>query len=574
MAALADRIPFVHLPSSLSPLDRAVLFEIRLPRIVLGALVGGLLSVAGAGYQGVFRNPLVDSGMLGASAGAGLGATLAIVYLGGAGPSAVPVAAFAGSLAGVAIAYLSGAVGGSGTATLLLAGVAVGLFLTAVQTYVLQRSAQDLQQVYSWLLGSLSGATWQQAAEILPYAAVSVAVVLLHGRHLDVLSVGDEEARALGLHPGRIRLIVVAACALAAASAVAVSGLIGFVGIVVPHVVRRLAGPSYRLVLPLSLLTGGGLPGPGRHPGPHRRVSRRAAHRRGHRAGRLAGVRLDPAVHRRGAHMSAIEVSELTVELDRVRILHAVNAAVSRGGWLALIGPNGAGKTTLLRAVAGLLPHRGTIHVDQTDLGALRGRGRARLIAYVPQIPVLPPDLTVEEYVLLGRTPHLGYLGAPGRSDRAKAAEASERLDVARFAGRRLGSLSGGERQRVRLARALAQEPQVLLLDEPTSDLDIGHQQQVLELVDDLRRSRGVTVVSTLHDLTQASQYAGHLVLLSEGRVEAAGAPAVVLTEDLIARVYAARVTVTTDPAGHPVVTPVRHPRAMTSSETRRTGPG
>jgi iron complex transport system permease protein len=136
--------------------------------------------------------------------------------------------------------------------------VAVGLFLTAVQTYVLQRSAQDLQQVYSWLLGSLSGATWQQAGEILPYSVVSVAVVLLHGRHLDVLSVGDEEARALGLHPGRTRLIVVAACALAAASAVAVSGLIGFVGIVVPHVVRRLTGTSYRLVLPLSLLGGAG----------------------------------------------------------------------------------------------------------------------------------------------------------------------------------------------------------------------------------------------------------------------------------------------------------------------------
>lgn len=258
ITALADRIPFVHLPSGLSPLGRAVLFQIRLPRIVLGAMVGGLLSVAGAGYQGVFRNPLVDSGMLGASAGAGLGATLAIVYLGSEGPAAVPIAAFAGSLAGVAIAYLSGAVGGTGTATLLLAGVAVGLFLTAVQTYVLQRSAQDLQQVYSWLLGSLSGATWQQAGEILPYSAVSVAVVLLHGRHLDVLSVGDEEARALGLHPGRTRLIVVAACSLAAASAVAVSGLIGFVGIVVPHVVRRLAGPSYRLVLPLSLLAGGG----------------------------------------------------------------------------------------------------------------------------------------------------------------------------------------------------------------------------------------------------------------------------------------------------------------------------
>ncbi|WP_037577844.1 FecCD family ABC transporter permease [Phaeacidiphilus oryzae] len=257
-AALVDRLPLVHLPGGLGPLDRAVLFQIRLPRVVLGALVGGALSLAGAGYQGVFRNPLVDSSLLGASAGAGLGATVAIVSLGGTAPAAVPVAAFAGSLAGVAFAYLAGTAGGRGTATLLLAGLAVSMFLTAVQTYLLQRSSQDIQRVYSWLLGSLAGATWHQVLEVLPYLAVSAAIVLLHGRHLDVLSVGDEEARALGLHPGRVRLAVVASCALAAASAVAVSGLIGFVGIVVPHAVRRLAGVSYRVVLPLSLLFGAG----------------------------------------------------------------------------------------------------------------------------------------------------------------------------------------------------------------------------------------------------------------------------------------------------------------------------
>ncbi len=134
--------------------------------------------------------------------------------------------------------------------------------------------------------------------------------------------------------------------------------------------------------------------------------------------------------------MSAITIDELSVDLDGVEVLHGVSCAVPAGGWLALIGPNGAGKTTLLRAVAGLVPHRGTIGVNDTDLGALRGRGRARLIAYLPQIPVLPPDMTVRDYVLLGRTPYLGYLSAPGRSDRAKADEASERLDVTRFAGR------------------------------------------------------------------------------------------------------------------------------------------
>lgn len=265
VAALADKIPFIRLPSGLSSLDRAVLFQIRLPRVVLGALVGGLLAMAGAGYQGVFRNPLVDSGLLGASAGAGLGATLAIVFFGAVGPDAIPPAAFAGSLGGVAVAYATGAAAsrhtivGGGVATLLLAGIAVGSFLTAVQTLVLQHSAeQDVQTVYNWLLGSLSGATWQQVLSILPYAAVSTVVVLLHGKHLDVLAVGDEEARALGTNPAAVRLIVVAACSLAAASAVAVSGLIGFVGIVVPHMARRLGGTSYRSVLPLSLLGGGG----------------------------------------------------------------------------------------------------------------------------------------------------------------------------------------------------------------------------------------------------------------------------------------------------------------------------
>ena len=262
--ALLDKIPFVHLHTGLTPIDQAVLYQIRLPRIVAGALVGGLLAVAGAGYQGVFRNPLVDSGMLGSSAGAGLGATIAIVYLGGLGSGILPVAAFAGSLAGVAIASLAGAVSaargtfGSGTATLLLAGIAVSGFLTAVQTFILQRSTQVLQQVYSWLLGSLSGATWQQVRDILPYAAVSLLILLLQGRNLDVLSVGDEEARALGVKPGLVRGTVVGAAALAAACAVALSGLIGFVGIIIPHVARRFAGPSYKTVLPLSLLLGAG----------------------------------------------------------------------------------------------------------------------------------------------------------------------------------------------------------------------------------------------------------------------------------------------------------------------------
>ena len=259
--------------------------------------------------------------------------------------------------------------------------------------------------------------------------------------------------------------------------------------------------------------------------------------------------------------MTAVEVRDLAVDLDRTPILHGVSCSAGSGGWLALIGPNGAGKTTLLRAVAGLLPHRGEVLLGGGGVSLLSGRDRARLIAYVPQEPVLPPDMTVAEYVLLGRTPYVSYLGGPGRSDREAAERAASQLGVSVFAGRRLASLSGGERRRVVLARALAQDPRVLLLDEPTSSLDIGHQQQVLDLVDELRRTGGLTVLSTLHDLTTAGQYADRLVLLHEGRIEAAGPAASVLTEERIARVYAAHVAVRTGADGSPVVTPVRERR-------------
>ena len=258
--------------------------------------------------------------------------------------------------------------------------------------------------------------------------------------------------------------------------------------------------------------------------------------------------------------MNAIAVHDLEVDLDRTPILREVTCAIGSGGWLALLGPNGSGKTTLLRAIAGLIPYRGTVTLDgpAADAGALRPRQRARLIAYVPQAPTLPPDMKVTEYVLLGRTPHLSYLAGPGRTDRAAAAKAADLLDVARFGQRRLATLSGGERQRTVLARALAQQPGVLLLDEPTSALDIGHQQNVLDLIDTLRRSTGLTVITTLHDLTTAGQYAHELVLLNAGRVEASGIATAVLTEDRIARVYAARVTVSTDAAGNTIVNPVR----------------
>ena len=258
---LLDALPFVDLSSGLSPAESAILWELRLPRVVLGGVVGAVLALSGAAYQGVFRNPLADPYLLGVAAGAGLGVTLAVAYgpgLAGWSIDLRPVAAFAGALLAVAATYVLGrSTGRTRTAaTLILAGVAMASFLTALQTFVQQQESETLRQVYTWILGTLGTAGWDQVLLILPYAVVAVAAILVHRRHLDVLSVGDEEADSLGVRSTRVRLIVVAAASMGTAAAVAVSGLIGFVGIIVPHTVRLVVGSSYRLVLPLSVAFG------------------------------------------------------------------------------------------------------------------------------------------------------------------------------------------------------------------------------------------------------------------------------------------------------------------------------
>ena len=256
--------------------------------------------------------------------------------------------------------------------------------------------------------------------------------------------------------------------------------------------------------------------------------------------------------------MSSIELSNVTVRYGRKEVVREFGVSVPSGGWLGLIGPNGAGKSSLLRAAVGLVEYSGDILVDGASL-SLRSRSRrAALLAYVPQNPLLPLDMTALEYVLLGRAPFIGYFGTESRHDRAMARDVLTRLDLSDFAERPLGKLSGGEQQRLVIARALATEAPILLLDEPTSALDIGHQQQALELVARLRRDHGLTVVSAMHDLTLAGMYADQLVLMHEGSVVAKGSAAQVLSAETLAEFYGVRVTVHHEPDGTVVVIPRR----------------
>jgi iron complex transport system permease protein len=260
---MADHLPGLNVESGLSAREAAIVWELRLPRVVLGGLVGAMLAAAGAAYQGVFRNPLADPYLLGVAAGAGLGATLGIVRqlpITSMGPvDPVVAAAFAGGAMAVGATYLLGRSAGRGRTgpTLILAGVAVASFFTAVQTFVQQRESDVIREVFSWILGRLGTVGWAEVGLVAPYVGLSAGVLLLHRRLLDVLSVGEEEADSLGVRSVRVRTAVVLAATLGTAAAVAVSGLIGFVGIIVPHAIRLAVGWSYRIILPLSLVVGG-----------------------------------------------------------------------------------------------------------------------------------------------------------------------------------------------------------------------------------------------------------------------------------------------------------------------------
>jgi len=259
--------------------------------------------------------------------------------------------------------------------------------------------------------------------------------------------------------------------------------------------------------------------------------------------------------------MTAIGFCDLTVSYNGIDAVVGFNDLLHSGEWLCLIGPNGAGKSSVLRAAAGLVPYTGSVAINQTEIPATSARWRAQHIAYVPQAPVIPTDMSVYEYVLLGRNPYINYFSSETSHDRDVIDRVLDRLDLVQFSARKLGTLSGGEVQRLVIARALAQEAPVLLLDEPTSALDIGHQQQALELVDGLRREQGLTIISAMHDLTLAGLYADRLVLMHEGHRVAEGTAKQVLKSETLAEFYGVSARVHHEPDGTVVVIPQRSSR-------------
>ena len=253
--------------------------------------------------------------------------------------------------------------------------------------------------------------------------------------------------------------------------------------------------------------------------------------------------------------MNLFVADGLGVQIEDVAILNKVSLSVEAGEWVSIVGPNGAGKTTLLSVMAGLRQASGSVAIKGRNIDEMTPRERARLLAYVPQHPEIPPGMTVSGYVLLGRTPHLPFLGTEGSSDFDLVEQVLLQFDLSSLGQRTLESLSGGELQRCHLARAIAQATPIVFLDEPTTALDLGHQQQALDRIRLLREEQRVTVVMTMHDLTLASQYSDRIILMSKGQIAAEGKPEDVLDPTRLSELYGAQLKVL-KVDGHLVVVP------------------
>jgi iron complex transport system permease protein len=564
---------------------RLVVLDLRLPRVLLALCSGAGLAVAGAVFQGILRNPLADPFTLGVSGGAAFGAALAI-SLGLAGAVAgfgIPLAAFAGAIVALAAVLALGRVsGGLDRNTLILAGVVVSALLAALIALIKALDEASVTGIVFWIMGSFQGRGWGELLLLLPGLCGGCLLAFALTGPLDLLSLGDSTARHLGLNARRVRLLLLLAAGAVTASCVAVSGIIGFVGLIVPHLCRLILGAGHKRLLPASALCGallllwsdvaartllpGGvelpvgvvtalLGGPffcfllGRgHGSPPRILPKR-----------VAPARNDP----RPAPPQTAQLCCSGLEAGygghcQDPVLRDINICLAPGEFVGLLGSNACGKTTLLRCLSGLLPPRqGRVVLSGRDVGALTDRERARLLAHLPQKPENVPALSVFHMALLGRYAHTPFTGGYRPVDRQKAHDALELAGVAHLDGRMANALSGGELQRVLLARALAQECPLLFLDEATAGLDPAFQTLVLDVLARRNTQQGLTILAAMHDLNLSALYCRRLIVMRQGRILADGPTEQVFTPDVLEAAYDCQFAFTRHPAtGMPQVLP------------------
>lgn len=567
--------------------------DLRLPRVLLALFTGMGLALAGTVFQGILRNPLADPFTLGVSGGAAFGAALAIsLGLGSAlGGLGVSLSAFAGAGAALAAVLLLGSLGageenkgrGLERETLVLAGVVVSAFLAALIALLKALDESSVSGIVFWIMGSFQGRGWAEVSLALPGIALGSALALACSRDLDIMSLGDTTARGLGLNAGKSRLLLLAAASAVTASCVAVAGIIGFIGLIIPHLCRLLLGARHAFVLPASALGGGllllwsdvaartllprgvelpvgvitALLGgpffcyllvrsrtalPGRKLLPAEVVPVDGPDADGMQGGRpstLSGgcgqsfPRIAPVC---GARLEVRHVS-LRYRGREEEAVHDISFTLEPGERAALLGPNGSGKSTLLHCISGIIaPGRGSVSLGGRNVQSLGGKKRAKCMALVPQRPENIPALSAWQLTLMGRYAHSGTWTGYSYKDRLIAARALAAAGGGHMALRNAQSLSGGELQRVFLARALAQEAPLLLLDEPTSGLDPAMQTMAMEIL--ARTLDGCTVLAAMHDINLAAMYCNRILLVKQGKLVADGPTEDIFTQALLEEVY------------------------------------
>lgn len=512
---------------------------LRLPRAVM-ALVGGFgLGTAGFVYQTVFRNPLASPDIIGVSSGASVGAAFAILFV-SSGALSTTVCAFAGGLAAVFLSLgLAAAAPGRSKMSLVLAGIAVhALAQTLLMLLKLTADPEkELASIEYWIMGSLAAVTRSRVWFPVPIVLVCCAAIFALHRQALLLSIEEGEARLLGVRVGAMRLLLLTLATMTVAAVVSVTGLISFVGLLAPHSARLLAGHNRRSACLLSGLLGSalllaadtlaktaastelpvsiftsllGVPfllylilRPGRDASPAARE----------------GCVMMPQTTPPPAGLC---VQDLTVRYGAAAVLQGVSFSVPVPGQLiGLLGVNGSGKTTLLKAAAGLLPHTGQCLLDGVPLESLSTRRLAQTVSYIPQQSGISVSLSAREVVLMGFNPRLGVLQSPTAAMRAAADEALRTVGLADKAGQDYLTLSGGEKQLCILARTIAEDAPLLLLDEPDSALDLANRSRMTALLAQLVHTGGKTALVCLHDPALALDSCDILVVLQGGGVAA-----------------------------------------------------
>lgn len=573
--------------SDLSQEQDVIVFSLRMPRIGLAVGVGAALAMAGAAFQALLRNPLADPYVLGVSGGAAIGSILAILLVANL-TFAQPVFSFAGAMAATLIVYQLGR-RDDDPARMALAGVVLSTFLASMIALLTSVASNvKLRQITLWLLGDLSSGSYEGLIFVLVSVGVCLIALMTQSRALNLMMVGERDAFALGVETSRVRWVVHATASLVTGAAVAAGGAIGYVGLVVPHLVRLAVGADNRLVIPASALAGSLLVlladtaartviAPRELPtgaitalvgapvfiyllvrSRKQVLFPTKSHEKDTKKEEGDSVFLrDPScdfVEEKSS--GALMLRNVHFGYHQRAVLSGVSLEIRAGEVVALLGPNGTGKSTLLGVANGALqPISGEVTFDGQPVRSFSRRELAHRIAIVAQSAEVRFPLTALEYVLTGRFAYASAIGFDAPGDVELAMQALADTDASQFASRYFNELSSGERQRVVLARALAQQAKLLLLDEPTANADIAHQVSLLHLIRALTRQRGLGALVVTHEINLAAEFADRVALLKDGQLLACGTPSEVMTGQSLGELFGTSLLVDAHPvSGNPRV--------------------